>query len=189
MSGLANPQSTGPLARIRSPRPSPRTLGKISVDMGIVTRLSEKRRGLLPLLCGRTQLPTKPVSSKQSPNGTTTSTLRCFRSARICGVWSRPALRSGTGGLTPGTMNGSTTRGSPRGLAPSCPARGGSVEAARPITDPVLIRHFQRAAQPGVFARLARLLGLGVALPNIALERTLARMRSPRPLSAGVRSQ
>jgi len=35
-----------------------------------------------------------------------------------------------------------------------------AVEAATPITDPVLVRHFQRAAQPGLFARLGRLLGL-----------------------------
>ena len=35
-----------------------------------------------------------------------------------------------------------------------------AVEAAAPITDPVLVRHFERAARPGLFARLGRLLGL-----------------------------
>jgi hypothetical protein len=35
-----------------------------------------------------------------------------------------------------------------------------AVEAGTPITDPALVRHFQRAARPGLFARLGRLLGL-----------------------------
>jgi len=35
-----------------------------------------------------------------------------------------------------------------------------AVEAATPITDVVLMRHFQRAAQPSLFARIGRRLGL-----------------------------
>jgi hypothetical protein len=34
-----------------------------------------------------------------------------------------------------------------------------SIEAGRPISDPVLIRHFERARRPGPFGRLRRLLG------------------------------
>jgi hypothetical protein len=35
-----------------------------------------------------------------------------------------------------------------------------TVEASTPVTDPALVRPFQRAASPGLFARLGRLLGL-----------------------------
>jgi catechol 2,3-dioxygenase-like lactoylglutathione lyase family enzyme len=35
-----------------------------------------------------------------------------------------------------------------------------AVEAGTPVTDPALVRYFQRAARPGLLARLGRLLGL-----------------------------
>jgi len=36
-----------------------------------------------------------------------------------------------------------------------------AVEAGSPITDPVLMRHFERAARPGLVRRLRKLLGIG----------------------------